>query len=169
MHATAVVVAVLATVLSGCSGGDLTPSRAAGVIRESDRLSSGCFVPGGNATLTGTGVSEGLFVRRGGSVVMRSPVDLTERGKKFFTAIREPTEFGALPVLLPKEKPSAIIEVIGISDGAGDRVRQVDFNYTYGDLSDVVARYRHAGPYRKRALLRLFDDGWRVEAIHFRR
>jgi hypothetical protein len=163
------VVAVLAAVLSSCSGGDLTPSRAAEVIRASHRLSSGCFVPGGNATLTGTGVSEGLFVRRSRAVVMRSPVELTERGKEYFAAIREPTEFGAVPVLLPKEKPSAIIEVIAISDGGGDEIRQVDFDHTYGGLSEVVARYCHAGPYKKRALLRVSEDGWRVETIHFRR
>jgi hypothetical protein len=39
-----VVVAVLAVVLSGCSGGELTPSGAAQLIRESDRLTSGCLV-----------------------------------------------------------------------------------------------------------------------------
>ena len=169
MRATAFVVAALTAVLSGCSGGELTASRAAEAIRESDRLTSGCFVPGGNATLTGAGVSEALFVRKSGSVPLRSPVDLTERGKQYFEAIREPTEFGALPVLLPREKPTAIIEVTGIADGPGDGVRQVDFEHAYGGLSDVVARYCHAGPYKKRALLRLVDGGWRVEEIHFRR
>jgi hypothetical protein len=126
-------------------------------------------VPGGNATLTGAGVSEGLFTKRGGLVAMRSPVDLTELGKRYFEAIREPTEFGAPPVLLLREKPTAIVEVTGISDGPGEGVRQVEFDHTYGDLPDVVTRYCVAGPYRKRALLRRFDDGWRVEAVHFRR
>jgi len=139
------------------------------VIRESDGLSSGCLVPGGDATLTGAGVHEGLFVRRGGGSPIGSPVDLTERGKQYFDAIREPTALGAPVVLLPKEKPKAIIEVTGISDGPGDGVKQVEFDHTYGGLSDVLTRYCNAGPYKKRAVLRLFDDGWRVESVHFRR
>jgi hypothetical protein len=167
VQARALIVAAL-VVLASCSGRELTRSGAAEVIRESDRLSSGCLVPGGNATLTGAGISEGLFVRRGGPVLIGSPVDLTERGKEYFEAIREPSQFGAPVVLLPKEKPKAIIEVTGIADGPGDGVKQVEFDHTYGGLSDVVARYCHAGPHKKRAELRLFDDGWRVESIHFR-
>jgi hypothetical protein len=168
MQARALIVAAL-VVLSSCSGGELTRSGAADLIRESDSLSSGCLVPGGNATLTGAGVLEGLFVRRGGGSPFGSPVDLTERGKQYFETIREPTEPGALVVLLPKEKPKAIIDVTGISDGPDDGVKQVEFDHTYGDLSDVLTRYCHAGPYKKRAVLRRFDDGWRVESIHFRR
>ena len=168
MRAPAVVVAALAAALSGCSGGELTRSGAAELIRESDRLTSGCLVPGGNATLTGTGVSEGLFTKRAGLVAMRSPVVLTARGKQYFEAIREPTEFGAPPVLLLREKPTAIVEVTGIFDGPGEGVKQVEFDHTYGDLSDVVTRYCVVGPYKKSALVRRVDDGWRVEAVHFR-
>lgn len=168
MQARAFIVAALVAVLSSCSGRELTRSGAAEVIRESDRLSSGCLVPGGNATLTGTGVSEGLFVRRGGPAHVGSPVDLTERGKQYFEALREPSQLGAPVVLLPKEKPKAIIEVTGIADGPSVGVKQVEFDHTYGGLSDVLMRYCIAGPYKKRAVLKRFDDGWRVESIHFR-
>jgi len=60
-----------------------------------------------------------------------------------------------------------LVEVTGIADGVSG-LKEVQFTWKYEGLPDVVARYTGQGtqPHSGTSVVRLYDDGWRVEGLH---
>jgi len=115
------------------------------------------------------GVAEGLFARPD-----YWSFTLTSEGQKFFVlpggnvmALLPggPGYSGAL-VNLPTPAKREVIAVTGITSD-GPNLQRVLFQWKYSGLSDVVARYSGQGsaPHDGIALLRLYDDGWRLEKV----
>jgi TonB family protein len=107
---------------------------------------------------------EGLFATDGFNF------SLTQEGRQFFVV-----EGGVVSgwlvglgviVTLPAPAKREVIEVTGITAEGTDQ-RRVVFTWKYTGLSDVVVRYTGQGPgaHDGVALLRLYDDGWRLENV----
>lgn len=95
---------------------------------------------------------------------------LTPRGEELFES------FVSLPLLgawvRPREGAPQLIEVTGITDpmeweqsGDPSHLKEVHFSWAYTGLEEEVRALVEARVEQGKALMRLYDDGWRVEEL----
>ncbi len=142
---------------------DLTRSKAASLINKSENFSSTKGIAlqekgrRREPTYQDAGVVEGLFAASRESWA-GSSIKLSEKGREYWN------DDGSLKNPAHRE----VVEVTGISDyPMGNGVKQVNFTWRYKDLPSVAARYTGQGkkPHEGKALMKLYDDGWRVEEV----
>lgn len=91
---------------------------------------------------------------------------LTPLGRQYFAEV----VFNIPDNLVSPVKPATrtVTEVTGIADHPlGPSVKEAQFRWKYEGLDELVARLTGQGsePHTGEALLRLYDDGWRVEDV----
>lgn len=169
MRSNLVALALASAAVLGCSR-ELTRSRAANLIGQhapfatTDAITpqeDGCVLEGG----LDSGELEGLWNGR-----LPSTRTLTQKGGAYFVnPERWPNGWAYWKLRTPAHRE--VIDVTGITDvpliPGG---KQAEFTWRYRGLDPVVARYTGQGPtpHTGAALMRLYDDGWRVERFELR-
>ena len=96
--------------------------------------------------------------------------EVTPEGKKHFVEVGQGAMFECYATLATPVKPR-VVEVTGIADVAGlgaGQMKEVKFTWTY-DLSEPVQRYTGSNGTREgNAVVRFYDDGWRLERLRAR-
>lgn len=112
------------------------------------------------------GVLEGLWGVDAGSYMQNGSAVLTAEGQKHFSKL---SVLGDRTATLVSPARRQVVEITGLADAPiGNAVKECKFKWRYSGLSLIVGRYtgqadlQHDG----HALLRLYDDGWRVEEVN---
>jgi len=90
--------------------------------------------------------------------------ELTPQGRQFFVGAEIMADHVRLDLTAPL-RPE-VVEVTGITDvDAG--VKEVQYRWRFADIPEPLNRLGivKSDPSEARAILRLYDDGWRVERI----
>jgi hypothetical protein len=106
------------------------------------------------------GVREGFWHEQG-----FGGIALTADGRQAFGQIAGFPEYIAT---LPNPIRREVVSITGIADATvGRNLKEVQFRWRYVGLSEAAARYTGQGvsPHDGVAVVRLYDDGWRVEDI----
>lgn len=148
---------------------DLTRSHAKELLGQHEKFVSATELPF-DKNMIETGVSEGLWHKP-----KFFDIELTEEGKRYFAENIDLLEFGGKLVLLEPIKRQ-VIEITGITDGPkllGEGIKEVQFIWEFGEISAIVAKYlilneSGGGRYEGAALMRFYDDGWRVEELELK-
>jgi hypothetical protein len=141
---------ILALALAGCSRkSELTRSDAAQIIA-SGLASSDIHT---KVALHSAGFQKGFYHG------MWTQSGLTPKGAEFFR------NFEGDSILL-KAPVHVQVEITGIADGLLPNTKEVGFVWRYGDIPSVAKRYVVDGG-SGTAVLRLYDDGWRLEHIEY--
>jgi hypothetical protein len=142
----------------------LTRKLAASVIARDPRFASARAMSLADPGKTSdAGVREGLWIKQG-----FGGLSLLADGQRFFTQLDGFPDYFAV---LREPARREIVEVTGIADApVGRNTKEVQFRWRYVGLPEVVARYCGQGPvaHDSTALLRLYDDGWRVEQLELK-
>jgi len=109
------------------------------------------------------GIREGLWYWRKPKRGPFLELTLTPKGKEFFEEVE-----GAL-VTLAKPYMPRVIEITGIADAPFvTGVKEVAFTWEWQGVPDLVRAYCNVSPLEGNALIRLYDDGWRIENLNWR-
>jgi hypothetical protein len=145
------------TICVACSN-QLDREKAAKKIDDDPRFATVTIIPlvneGRSREGFDAGILEGLWVPNpnGGRT-------LTDKGKQFFADER---------ATLVKPATRQVVNITGITDVPGaQNVKEVDFEWRFSDLPDVVERYTGEGhgSHTGKATFQLFDDGWRMQEV----
>lgn len=126
-------------------------------------IESAFFTKYGVDELIASGIREGIWVKSSRSTYA---VALSHYGEEYFKLDEENDTINGF--VLNDRSKRKIVEITGIADGPkliGEGIREVQFTWEY-DLPEVVERYFELGKiFQGAALMRLYDNGWRVEKI----
>ncbi|MEK7603703.1 MAG: hypothetical protein AAB461_01105 [Patescibacteria group bacterium] len=149
------------------SNGKLTRSQAKELIGQNENFVSATKLSLASRGMKEVGIEQGLWYKYNWH-----NVKLTEEGKRYFTEDIDFTNSLKDALVLKEPLKRVVVEVKGIADGmnglASDVIKEVQFTWEYREMSDVVALYSGESESMDRkgaALMRLYDDGWRVEEI----
>lgn len=166
----------LVLILGACSNNskELTRSQAKKLIGQHETFVRVTKLPLANRSMIDAGVNEGLWNKTN-----FFSFELTDDGKRYFVEINlGPMDFSDNLVLKEPAKRE-VVEVTGITSGidellGSEAIKEVQFTWKYVGLSEVVTRY--SGEiwgkiivYEGAALMKLYDDGWRVEQVELNR
>ena len=165
----AVCLIVLATVylkdhIPTFSNGQLTRSNAMELINDHDKFITVMQLPFINTNeMFEAGVREDLW-----KTDAFFKVELTNEGKRYFTEI-DRTSLGTT-LMLREVLFRRAVEITGITNGVSEGIREIEFIWEYRELPEIIARYsgQRKGNYWGAALMRLYDDGWRVEKVELK-
>jgi hypothetical protein len=175
----AVTFAVLFSMV-GCGGKSaLSRGKAQKVIQASDKFTPGAGYPevSLNAGAVQSGLQAGFWEKAGQRRFIYDPIFvLTPKGKTYFSLIvsLNADESGPTRVTL-KPMPRRVTEVTGVTDGPGilgppGTIKDVQFTWKW-DLDPLPQEVKpflgtEPPPSKGEALLKLYDDGWRVEQVN---
>ncbi len=95
--------------------------------------------------------------------------EIMPAGEKYFAEVDDGTMSCTVKLAAPTKL--RLVDVTGIADapfGTGTHMKEVRYTWTL-DLPEPVRRYTGTkGEGEGNAILRLYDDGWRVEELHVR-
>lgn len=164
---------------AGCSSTELTRSKARQIIDSSPEFSKPNQVV--SYTLDGQEIQKGMaqdFWRRR-ETWGRGELVLTNSGSTFFvSALLDLGETKATVTLSPTSR-RLVKEVTGIADapalsggsGAPNTLKMVEFTWDWDDksfppgLKAFLGKLGKPSPANGSAILRLYDDGWRLEHV----
>jgi ankyrin repeat protein len=156
-----VAVIVVAIAASASAQRALTrPTAQQAIAANSAFASASVLVLCDPANTVKAGVREGLWTEQG-----FGGLAITPAGHRCFSSIDGFPDYKAHLVGPAKR---TVVAVTGITDnGPGGSEKLVLFTWRYSALPEVVSRYTCQGgqPHEGHALVRLFDDGWRVQNL----
>lgn len=171
MKSSAIAAFLLATVvlLTGC-GKKLTREDAADLIRKNPELENlRTAVPIHEPLkFPARARAEGIQVSQQRLLFFDPVPDVIQRGESLLSDVQPKVVFdeATKTFRFRLKSPVAIrVTVTGLTEDPGSKgIRQAEFQWAHESLPPVVKRFAASGG-SGTARLRLFDDGWRVEAI----
>ena len=148
--------------ITSCGSEKLTRKKAAELIKKSEKISKEKDYIYLNAKAPEKGVKLEIWKRQ------LNKFKLTEKGKKYFSAVRD-TFFFSGDYIAKLVNPTKIdVEVTGITDAPTDLKGKIaKFTWQYLDLPSAVKRFAIKGG-AGAALFKEYDDGWRIENIEYK-
>ena len=162
----------LALILLSCGSTELSRSKAERLIAVSEAF--GPDTPSlalKDTDIYQRGVREGYWTLRevfyyGFGNPKGFAADLTPKGKQIFASIAnsQDEQPGLARLIQPFSR--RIVDVTGIAENPSARgMKEVSFTWAWVGLPKEVTEYCETGPWKGKATLRLYDDGWRVEQL----
>jgi len=150
--------------VGGCSSSGLSRGKAKNVIDASTLMANRKTEIYVDKDELKRGQDSGLWVSEPRGIV------LTDEGKKYFSWLLLGMASRRYYLVSKVQLPSKVVDVTGIADMPmmGPSVKQVDFTWNYefrGFPASVRSVFENSAPESGRAILHLYDDGWRVESI----
>lgn len=151
---------------TGCGPSGLSRQEAETLIRSDGQITKDLYSLPIKDRTGAQGVRAGLWTIKdiGQAEFLAEP---TAEGFKYFKWIVGSglSETGPY-VTLPGGWKRKVTQVTGIAE-AGEGSKEVEFLWEVENAPKEVAELLNLGPWKAKALLRRFDDGWRVKGIDF--
>lgn len=144
---------------TGCGPSELSRSEAERLIRSNGQFTKDLYSMPIRDRTGAEGVRAGLWTIQG-ALGEDFAAELTPKGKEYFTFCQGSGAY----VLLRAGWKRRVTQVTGIAE-AGEGGKEVEFLWEVENVPTEVATVLELGPWRARALLRRYDDGWRVSGI----
>jgi hypothetical protein len=164
----------------GCGGkSELSRSKAEKLIQASAKFTPGEYKQIDiSSSLVQMGLEQGYWTAGPPSSGF-SQVGLTEKGKRLFAQVLggiwvNDRDHSSLNIKVAEPLPRVVVEVTGVADGPGfegpaGTIKDVQFTWKW-DWDAVPKELKtflgpEPKPSKGEALLKLYDDGWRVEEL----
>ena len=141
-------------IMAGCGNSTLTRGKAKVLIDSAPTFSAVDLIPINRAAFA-KGLQDNVFVERS--------YQPSEAAMKYFKQV----EWGT-SIRLTNPVKRIVKEIDGITDGAQPGWKVVSFTWQFSEVPAYVIKYGGLAPndtFKEMAVVKLYDDGWRVETI----